>query len=612
MRFGNLVWLFLVACLILGLAACETASKRAFTVPALKYIPPPALPPPAPEPEVQRPVEPPPAPPQPDPVEKLIVESEAAYQAGVTAYLAGHLDRARREFDRAVDLLLSAPAEVRGDARLEKQFEKLVDSIHNYELVALKEGDGFAEQRSVPAPVDEIAELTFPTDPRLKEKVEREVKDTSSDLPLVINDYVLGYINYFSSSNRGRISMGNSLQRAGRYREMISRVFREEGVPQDLIHLAQAESAFHPWALSRAGARGMWQFMASRGREYGLNVNWWVDERQDPEKSTRAAARHLKDLHHEFGDWYLAMAAYNSGPATVNRAIERTGYADFWELLGRNALPRETRNYVPIILAATIVAKSPEKYGLDRVTPDPPVAVDPVTVSTPTDLRLIAETIDCSVALLQTLNPSLLRMVTPKGDFELRLPAGTKDRFLRQIALIPEDKRVFWRWHRITPGESLAEIARQYKTTAAAIAEVNGLETDGPLRADAKLVIPVTTARDGYTSGLNGRTARLRYRVRRGDTVARVADRFGVSPSQVRTWNRISGNRLVAGRVLVIHAPLSDLAGPGPGSRASKKAQGKPVSTAKSSKNKKLASSRSRPAPAAARGSATIARAAAR
>ncbi len=158
----------------------------------------------------------------------------------------------------------------------------------------------------------------------------------------------------------------------------------------------------------------------------------------------------------------------------------------------------------------------------------------------------------------------LLRMVTPKGDFELNLPAGTKQRFVEQIAVIPEDKRVFWRWHKVGQGESLGEIARHYKTTAAAIAEVNGLETDQPLLAEAKLVIPVTSAREGYSNGLNGRTARLRYRVRRGDTVARVADRFGVSPSQVRTWNRISGNNLAPGRVLVIQAPVSDLAGPGP------------------------------------------------
>src|SRR5205823_2306071 len=264
--------------------------------------------------------------------------------------------------------------------------------------------------------------------------------------------------------------------RSGRYEDMIRRTLQEEGVPQELIYLAQAESGFHPLAVSRAGARGMWQFMGSRAKAYGLERNWWVDERQDPEKATRAAARHLKDLYKQFGDWYLAMAAYNSGPGTVQSAVKRTGYADFWELYKRNQLPRETRNYVPIILAVTIMAKNPAQYGLTEVDPDPPIPAETVTLTTPTDLRLIAETIDCSVESLQELNPSLLRWVTPKMDaFELRLPLGTRERFAEQIAMIPEDKRVWWRWHRVAEGESLSQIAKSYKTTASAIAEVNNL-----------------------------------------------------------------------------------------------------------------------------------------
>ncbi len=532
-------------------------------------------------------------------MEKLITRSQAAYQAGVEAYRSGHLERARREFDRAVDLILGASAELRSDPRLDSTLGKLIDQIHAFELVALKQGDGFTERAPVPAPVDEIAELTFPSDPKLKEKVEREIQQTVSDLPLVINDQVLGYLNYFTG--RGRATMENALRRAGPYRDMISRIFKEEGVPQDLIYLAQAESAFQPWALSRAGARGIWQFMASRAREYGLDVNWWTDERQDPEKSTRAAARHLKDLYQLFGDWYLSMAAYNSGPGGVQRAVERTGYADFWELYARNVLPRETRNYVPIILAATIVAKNPEKYGFDHVLPDPPIAVDSVTISSPTDLRLIAETIDCSVDLLQTLNPSLLRDVTPAANFELRLPAGTKQRFLEQIALIPEDKRVFWRWHKVSLGESLDEIARKYKTTRSAIAKVNGLESD-ELQAGAKLVIPVATAREGQGMGIGVRTVRLKYRVRRGDTVARVADRFGVSPSEVRSWNRISGSRLVAGRWLVIYTTLS---GPAALQRRS------PANTTKASRKKRLAQA-SRLPPKPGLSGAAMARAASR
>lgn len=579
MRITPRFVLVLLPLLLLAATGCQTVSKKKKQVAAapVQVVPPPAPAAPPPQPVVQQPPAPPPPPPpapQPNPAEKIVAQSEAAYQAGVEAYRSGHLERAKREFDRAVDLLLMAPDNVRSDQRLEAQLEKLVDQIHGLEVVALKEGDGFTERRTVPAPVDEIPELTFPSDPKLKEKVEREVKDVVSDLPLVVNDYVLGYVNYFTS--RGKGTMENGLRRAGRYRDLIFRVFKEEGVPQDLIHLAQAESAFQPGALSRAGARGMWQFMAGRGREYDLNVGWWADDRQDPEKATRAAARHLKDLYAMFGDWYLAMAAYNSGPGTVERAIERTGYADFWELYQRNVLPRETRNYVPIILAATIVAKNPEKYGFDRVLPDPPILVETVRVSVPTDLRLVAETIDCSLDLIQGLNPSLLRIMTPRGDFDLKLPLGTKDRFLEGVARIPEDKRVFWRWHRVAAGESLQEIARKYKTTAAAISEVNTLP--GPeLQAGAKLVIPVTTARDGGAS----RVVRLRYRVRRGDTVERVANRFGVLPADVRKWNRISGDQLAPGRILVIQAAQSQAAGTPTGRKpaAKKQAASKSVKT---------------------------------
>ena len=593
MRAKNLLLLpwatFLLLGLLLGSFGCETAGKKVVLVtPPVTYIPPPSPIEPVPELVTEKPAELPPALPQPNPVEQLITESGKAYEAGVAAYESGHLERAKREFDRAVDLLLEGPAQLEADTRLEKHFRKLVDNIHNYETVALKEGDGFTEHRWVPAPVDEIADLTFPLDdPGLKEKVELEVQETVSDLPLVINEHVLGYIKYLST--RGKGGLETTLQRAGRYRGMISRILREEGVPQDLIYVAHAESAFQPWAVSRAGARGMWQFMRSRGREYGLNSSWWVDERQDPEKSTRAAARHLKDLYEDFGDWYLAMAAYNSGPARVQRAIRRTGYADFWELLNRKALPRETRNYVPIILATTIVAKNPEKYGLSRVAPQLPVAIETVTISTPTDLRLIAETIDCSVNLLETLNPSLLRLVTPKEKFELKLPAGTKQRFLAQIALIPENKRVFWRWHRVTPGESLGRIAGRYKTTIAAIAKVNGLKVKDPLPVNAKLVIPVTSRRAGHAGSV-----RLRYRIRWGDTLSGLAKRFGVSTANLRRWNRIRGSRLVAGRYLVIHAPQSGAGKTASKRRSSGKAGGKAIrASGANRKNKnRLAKSR--------------------
>jgi len=227
-----------------------------------------------------------------------------------------------------------------------------------------------------------------------------------------------------------------------------------------LIYLAQAESAFQPLALSRAGARGIWQFVPWRGNEYGLKRSWWVDERQDPEKATRAAAQHLRDLYGLFGDWYLAMAAYNCGPGNVQKGIERTGYADFWELYRRNVLPRETKNYVPIIVALTLIAKDAAHYGIQTEL-EAPVPSDVVKPGRAIDLRLVAETIDVDVETLRALNPSLLRLATPDDPrFELHLPKGSAAKFSAEIADIPSEKWVSWRRHRVEAGESLTSLAR--------------------------------------------------------------------------------------------------------------------------------------------------------
>jgi membrane-bound lytic murein transglycosylase D len=492
----------------------------------------------------------------PDDVDALIARVEIAYQAGQANYTAGHLDAAKRNFDDAVDLLLQGPKDVASDERLQREFDKIIEGVHTLELQALKQGDGFTEQKAEPAPIDEANEVTFPVDPNIKAKAAEELKETRSDLPLVLNDAVASYINFFS--NRGRYTLESALARSGRYRDMIQRVLKEEGVPQDLIYLAQAESGFHPLALSRAGARGMWQFMASRASSYGLDRNWWVDERQDPEKSTRAAARHLKDLHQQFGDWYLAMAAYNSGPGTVQTAVQRTGYADFWQLYRRGVLPQETRNYVPIILAVTIMAKNPQQYGLDHVELEQPAPADVVRIDYPVDLRLVAECVDGSVEALQDLNPSLLRMTTPKDEpFDLHIPNGTRDKFTTTIAAIPLDKRVLWRYQKVGPGDTLGSIAKKYHTTAQAIREANNLNSDAaPI--DAKLIIPVTSGRHTDDSVVTAYARRATYyRVRKGDTVLSVADDFGVPAEKLRSWNRLRGNTLRVGHVLAIHRPIT-------------------------------------------------------
>jgi membrane-bound lytic murein transglycosylase D len=505
-----------------------------------------------------------------DPAESLIASVEKEYQAGRAEYNAGHLESAKRRFDHAFDMLVSSSLDVRQDDRLQQEFDKIVEGIHTLEVMALKQGDGFTERNAEPAPIDEANEITFPVDPNIKAQAEEEVRNTHSDLPLTLNDAVASYIGYFSG--RGRGTLERALMRSGRYKDMIQRVLKEEGVPQDLIYLAQAESGFQPLALSNAGARGMWQFVAGRASLYGLERNWWIDERMDPEKSTRAAARHLKDLYNEFGDWYLAMAAYNSGPGTVQNAVRRTGYADYWELYRRLVLPQETRNYVPIILAVTIIAKNPAQYGLDHLILERPVATDVVRIDYPVDLRLVAECVDSSASELQELNPSLLRMTTPKDQpFELHLPAGAREKYLAAIEAIPPDMRVWWHYHRVAPGDTLGTVARKYHTTPQAIAEVNNLNEDEALRAESKLIIPVTPGHqkaadsEAVSSAASQRSSGSRkssfYKVRRGDTATSVADDFGVPVASLRAWNHLNGNALRAGRTLVIHASSPD-AGP--------------------------------------------------
>ena len=484
--------------------------------------------------------------PVPNARQLLIRRVEEKFASGEQNYKAGHLEAARKDFDDAVDWMLQSGFDLNSDVELSEVFHRVVDTVYTYEVQAFRAGDGFNEAPAVPAPIDEVAEMTFPVDPRLKARAEEAAKNISHDLPLTVNDEVLSFLNFFQTP-RGRAIVETGLRRAGRYRGMIARVLSEEGVPQDLIYLAQAESAFQPTALSRAGARGMWQFVAYRGQEYGLRHTWWLDERQDPEKATHAAAQHLRDLYKLFGDWYLAMAAYNCGPGNVQKAIERTGYADFWELYRRNVLPRETKNYVPIILALTLIAKDAPHYGI-QAEPESPVPTDMVKPGRAIDLRLVAETIDVDVEILRTLNPSLLRLATPDDPaFELHLPLGSAPKFSAEIADIPPDKWVSWRRHRVAAGETLTAIAKKYRVTPKAIADANNLESTRALNAGEKLIIPA------IQPAAENKRRMVSYRVRKGDTFLGIADRFSVESEDLLKWNRLKSKRVSRGMVLRIY-----------------------------------------------------------
>jgi membrane-bound lytic murein transglycosylase D len=361
------------------------------------------------------------------------------------------------------------------------------------------------------------------------------------------------------------------LERAGQYRPMMERILKEEGVPLDLIYLAQAESAFLPRAVSRAKARGMWQFISSRGKEYGLRQTWWVDERSDPEKSTRAAARHLKDLYEEFNDWYLAMAAYNAGPYRVEQALKKAKATTFWQLADKRALPKETINYVPTILAFAIIGNKPESYGFD-VEPASPMATERVQLQEATDLRVIAENLGIPVDDLKELNPHILRWTTPPDDseFELVLPKGYTETFVAKVVPLSEKERILWRYHNVKSGETLSAIARKYGVSVNEITVSNKISTRTPLRIGQELQIPVS----GVVRPSSARTqtavataavpstpskttpAPSSYRVKSGDTLTAIAAKFNLTVNDLKKWNKLTSTRLDIGQKLTL-APVN-------------------------------------------------------
>jgi membrane-bound lytic murein transglycosylase D len=416
----------------------------------------------------------------------LFARVDDAFRKGKRSYQSGDKDRARQQFDRAIDLMFEASENPSDRQAFERKFEETVDAIHRYDLAGMGPALNVEVPRFEKSPLEDILEMTFPVNPKLETKVKEEVQATVSQLPLSVNDSVLGFIHFFCS--RGRRTMIAGLQRAGRYRPLIQRILDEEGVPQELIYLAQAESGFFPRAVSNKRATGMWQFVQFRGREYGLMQTPYSDDRLDPEKATRSAARHLRDLYNHFGDWYLAIAAYNCGPGNVEKAVERTGYADFWELRTRRTLPIETTNYVPIILAMTIMAKNAKEYDLEGIVPEAPLEYDVATMTSPTQLALVADLTETPVSELQELNPALLKSVAPAG-YQLNVPRGTADSLIAALQTVPPERRASWRMHKVEFGETLAMIGKRYGAAPSAIAAANRMESDAPEPGD-RLVIP--------------------------------------------------------------------------------------------------------------------------
>jgi len=419
----------------------------------------------------------------------VVTRAEAFYRQGEAEFGNGRLEAARKLFDQALDAVLQSGIDLRSNSRLDAYYRDLLERIHKHEA---QPGDEHPEVNA-PAVIDELAGIK---ESELATITPEGVKIYGSyDIDFTVAPPVLQFMNFFISG-RGRSTMEIGLQRSGRYRQLAEKIFKEEKVPLDLIWLAQAESVWKPNALSRAAAKGIWQFVPGTGQRYGLEQTAWIDDRSHPEKSTRSAARYLKWLHEHFaGDWLLAIAAYNSGEHRVDDAIARCGYADFWELQKRGMLPAETRNYVPIILSILIISKNQKRYGFE-VKADAPLTYDLATIPSQTDLKVVADLLSRPYEAIQELNPELRRGVTPPSEYTLKIPKGTKKAFEVAYSNLPQEQRV------------------------------------------RRIVIPRDDIAEGYRSGY--RTQVVSYHARRGDTLQALSHRYGCSVQDIARLNKMS------------------------------------------------------------------------
>lgn len=330
-----------------------------------------------------------------------------------------------------------------------------------------------------------------------------------NSVPIVVNRSVESFIKYFQT--RGRKHFVTWLYRSQDYLSMCQSILRENGLPEDISYIALIESGFNPKAKSRAKAVGMWQFIKGTAKKYGLRVDWWMDERMAPEKATLAAAKYFKDLYGEFGSWYLAAAGYNAGEGRVRSAVRKHRTDDFWELATyKKPLRRETREYVPKYIAAMLIAKDPAGYGFDEfvaVDGAQGLAYDKVNIPTSTDMSVIAEASGTTVEVIQGLNPELLRWFTPPNypDYEIKIPSGTKERFLENFPKVPENQRLAFHMHTIKRGDTLSSIAKKYKTDVKSIQHVNNLKAVRQLKVGSTIAIP---ARPYENEGKKDKTAR--------------------------------------------------------------------------------------------------------
>ena len=573
-------WLSARAAIVLGAVIAAACTPRQRTGPVA------VAPPPAPV-AAESPVPASPPPPAADPSAALLATAQRHFEAGRKELDLGHLDRAKAEFDLAIKTLLESPAGARSDPRTREAFDRMVDRISAYEMVALAEGDGFTERPYQSASIDDLLSIsTFDTSvpsADLRAAVATDLARTTHDIAIPLNDRVLSYVELFQG--RLRDWFQSALTRGGRYLPMIQGVLRAEGLPLDLAYVPLVESAFNPNALSRAKAKGTWQFIRGTAAQYGLKQDWYIDERSDPEKSTAAAARYLRALNRQFkGDWHLALASYNGGPGLVQRAMARTRISDFWTLAEKpRALPRETRQYVPMILAAIVIARNPALYGF-QIEPEPPDGHETVTLSKPVDLRRIAEWVGTSVDDIQTLNPELRRWTTPirYPDYALTVPKGTAAVVEARLAEAAPEEITSLNWYTVKRGDNLTTIAKKLRVKRTDLAEANYLSTRATVKQGQRLIIPVAPAgllsaradlpAPAAGTGVPARAeapaagaasdgaerVKVVYLVRAGDTLSSIARTFHTTVTSLQTWNRLRSSRINIGDRLTIYTTRSD------------------------------------------------------
>jgi membrane-bound lytic murein transglycosylase D len=529
------------------------------------------------------PAPPPQAAPSEDPVLTLIATSDLHFKAGQKELEQGHVEAAKVQFNHAVDVLLESAYGARTEPRIREHFDRLIDRISTYEIRALAAGDGFTEKKYEPASIDELLALStmFGTPlaaPSLKDMVQSDLARANHDIAIPLNARVLSYVELFQGRLHDFIEEG--MRRGTKYLPMIQNVFRAEGLPLDLAYVPLVESAFKPNALSRVKAKGVWQFMAGTALENGLHRDWYIDERSDPEKATVAAAKYLRALGKLFGgDWHLALASYNGGPGRMQRAMKNARLDDFWQLAAKpKLLPRETREYVPMILAAIVIARNPAQYGFEFEAEEA-ADYEKVTLPRPVDLRRVAEWTDSSIDEIQALNPELRRWTTPVKDtkYELKVPAGTADVVKDRIAHTAAVDLASLKYYTVKRGDTLPLIARKLHVSKADLAEANYLPVTARVAPGQKMMVPHeatvlmaartdrtapvtearrTTAESGQLAqgAASSNRVKASYEVKRGDTLASIARIFKTTVASIRTWNpRLPSDRLTAGQRLTVY-----------------------------------------------------------